>query len=130
METETATNLEKIIENLRKSASEQNLLPGEVALDLKNEGYEPQDIAYILFHGLNVSGECLIEALALGSGFSLVETARAIFAGLWWSPSDLAGAFFNFNTSVREMGAGEAVIETANILLKAGVFVADEDYDL
>jgi hypothetical protein len=128
-----ADKTKRIIERLQKTREGDTGSSYEIAyaaIELKDEGYEPKDIAYILFHGLNASGESLVEALVCDAAFGLAETARAIFDGLLVSPIDLAKMFFEFNTGHRAKSTGEAVLETANILYHAGIFVADEEYNL
>jgi len=102
----------------------------EIVRTLKSLGVNSDNMAYALSHGLNINGENLLEVLIYDADFGLVETARAIAKGLEWPESVIAEAFFYFNKGARGMDVGEAVVETANILSKAGIFNPDAEYEL
>jgi len=104
------------------------LTPFEIAKKLAKRGKSGDEIAYYLFHNLNVSGGELYEALVLecGADLSYEEAAIALRDGLWWSVSDIAYAVYDFWKGGARRDTGDAIIETWKILTRAGIMPLNE----
>jgi uncharacterized protein Smg (DUF494 family) len=114
LDVEDGQDVYELVQEMDKAGEDSY----SIAKKLKEFGVSNDNMAYAMFHGLDLDGPDLIGALASEDGADLDfnEVAAALRDGLEWSESDIAKAFYNFNKGDRALSQDEAVIETAKIL--------------